>query len=876
MKWISTIIEQFILWLITLIGWVGVLVILIVLVLMIVIYGLLHIDFTVSDGKLFKGETVESDCISTGEILSGSSWSELDISSVSGTLTPYQMNLYKLFSLYDEFMKGDGTNTPLLKDMSHDVSFRVYRGICATETGFYLFGPSDTTHDILKDFTPTGSGTYIGPFQMDYRFSIDTEELHRSNLWDGSAFLNTWKSKYQKPGSEKDHYWMPYAVGMSVMMISSNGSYAGMNTNSSGYTEFKDFTYQRMEHFGIEANKEECFQYIRGFLSVASYLNGLGVTGLNYNTSNSILEKAGGKARIDFFCALFAASSDDDSKRSFNNYSIILNDETKLQYAEGEGSLREWLIGSQGYSNYTGDLGSIVIGNNKNPRISVSGKELNVPVMRYVYEKYKDDPEMTQCWNHIKGSTGQFLSSYFYGFASLLQGNHIEAELGGSLPLASGGNIDECDCYDGPNGGSVGAVDIQNITEGEVQGPWSSSTKSHLESMDDSVKKFYGQVYAIKHPDHKMSSLGITVEEWREKSKFGVPAYWQYGTGTESAPNCTYLNNKLSSLAFDKTGTSRLAGQGCHIYMQSFMASCLTGKVINPTEMAIAGLHLDSIASGGICSMINTYKMFNDLGLKAVSVKGGDVQGDVADCAAYFGVEESAFKTGDKAKLKELFDKVLEKNGVIGTAAGSPYTTGTNHYVVVHNKVGENYQVFGYNIGTGAYNGQNTDDYSWDTVYKGIYTNAASGYRGQMVFAYNPNLGGTLKANNGAYEDPNFLFIGDSFTVGLKDSVGLETKGHTVIAESSTNPSDWLKDEKIALLPAEIDIDNVVVLLGVNGVMNSNQITDMKAYLDKLIELYPSKIIYVQKVFPVASTYTSYSYTDMNTAIENYNKEIKD
>ena len=91
--------------------------------------------------------------------------------------------------------------------------------------------------------------------------------------------------------------------------------------------------------------------------------------------------------------------------------------------------MRQWIYGPDAFYDTSTDLGSLEFGGGKSPRIKVENTELTVPVVRYVYEKYKDDPTMTEAWKHLKGSSGQFKMSYWYPLASLWQGNHIEAEL---------------------------------------------------------------------------------------------------------------------------------------------------------------------------------------------------------------------------------------------------------------------------------------------------------------------------------------------------------------------------------------------------------------------------------------------------------------
>lgn len=115
----------------------------------------------------------------------------------------------------------------------------------------------------------------------------------------------------------------------------------------------------------------------------------------------------------------------------------------------------------------------------------------------------------------------------------------------------------------------------------------------------------------------------------------------------------------------------------------------------------------------------------------------------------------------------------------------------------------------------------------------------------------------------------NVLFIGDSITVGLGDS-GL-IPGATFMAKVGVSPSYWL--ENINSLPLDSDnIQAVCVMLGVN---NTSQTSQMKQLIDELASRYPGKTIYVQRVLPVTSNYTTINYNEMNQNISAYNSEIE-
>ncbi len=124
-------------------------------------------------------------------------------------------------------------------------------------------------------------------------------------------------------------------------------------------------------------------------------------------------------------------------------------------------------------------------------------------------------------------------------------------------------------------------------------------------------------------------------------------------------------------------------------------------------------------------------------------------------------------------------------------------------------------------------------------------------------------------AGSGVSSLSNVLFIGDSITVGLNNS-GL-IPGATFMAKVGVSPSYWL--ENINSLPIDSDnIQAVGVMLGVN---NTSQTSQMKQLIDELISRYPGKTIYIQRVLPVTSNYTTINYNEMNQNISKYNSEIE-
>ena len=118
----------------------------------------------------------------------------------------------------------------------------------------------------------------------------------------------------------------------------------------------------------------------------------------------------------------------------------------------------------------------------------------------------------------------------------------------------------------------------------------------------------------------------------------------------------------------------------------------------------------------------------------------------------------------------------------------------------------------------------------------------------------------------------DFLFIGDSFTARMENTIKSKNDTIYVYAQGGSRPSYWL--DKVDEMPDKDSIDSISLLIGVNGVTNPTNITYTKALINQLIVRYPDKTIYVQKVFPVGENFTDGSPIDHNKAIAKYNKEL--
>lgn len=118
-----------------------------------------------------------------------------------------------------------------------------------------------------------------------------------------------------------------------------------------------------------------------------------------------------------------------------------------------------------------------------------------------------------------------------------------------------------------------------------------------------------------------------------------------------------------------------------------------------------------------------------------------------------------------------------------------------------------------------------------------------------------------------------FLFIGDSFTALLKDTIHKFNPSAIVKAVSGVQPVYW--NDNFNELPDDEDVNGVVLLIGVNGAAKSDNLPNKKKLITSLVEKYKDKTIYVQEVFPVGANFKNANPESFNKAIKNNNEETK-
>lgn len=159
--------------------------------------------------------------------------------------------------------------------------------------------------------------------------------------------------------------------------------------------------------------------------------------------------------------------------------------------------------------------------------------------------------------------------------------------------------------------------------------------------------------------------------------------------------------------------------------------------------------------------------------------------------------------------------------------------------------------------------------------YKIKYENSYAYVKGKYI-KLTESKKKTSKSNNSKLSDienlNNFLFVGDSFTARMENTIKSNNDSVYVHAQGGSRSSYWL--DKVDDMPNKDSVDNICLLIGVNGIIESKNIIYTKALINQLIVKYPDKTIYVQKVFPVGENFVDGNPIVYNKKIKEYNEEL--
>lgn len=626
-------------------------------------------------------------------------WDAAELAMYGNLLTDVEKNYFRLIML----AKQTVTDYPELSftgDSKLDMKFLV--GISSSETGMKFFASSNDNRDILK--YPSD----IQENNLSYgMYGISASKKLTDYISEETA--TKIKSIYTPVIETKtDARYSPWGVVMS-------GSHSQMDMKTSIKTTD---TYAIMDkvmlEYGISANKEQLKNISIWYLSNAKY----------HGASGDEFE-----AYLGFLYAMWAASSDDDSKRSLDNWSLIGDG------IYGEYSYRHCFVGDKGAQEIEkyNSFSDITYSTSHSTRIALNGAVLSKPLWGYLHDKYyssniafqKAEHLMIEFANMVDNSDGSGkglrVLNFHYGINSYLQGNRLVKAISSRLPLSTGLIFND--------------YGFKTAKAGEIQGNWQDSKVAGSLKKSTHKSKF-GVAYGLDYANSIMYD-GLTFEQWRINSKWKVPYYRQSSSAKEG--QVSY-------------GKMTLSINGCHIYMNAYIASALTGKLINPVEMMEAMIATGSLQTNGYYN--NTYtsvdNVFDALGIYYIR---GDMGSSMisGDDLSNFETLLGSFKDVEtKEEWKEKVDKLLSINGIVGLSTGSrttslglKFTAGENHYIVITEKVGDKYKTMGYGTGSNGYK-RDCVEHTWDDLY---YASVGGSYKGQIYFAYNPNVNSILSNN---------------------------------------------------------------------------------------------------------------------------------
>ena len=678
-EWITTIIEQFIAWLISLVGIYGFFIILAVLVIMIAIYGLLHIDLTIID-SIFNNSNEE--CIDGSSSMASVNYDFDSISQVSGAMSEHKKNLVRFLGIYKDYMARDDIykNPKYIEEVTAtlgaDKVFDFMCGFSFCETGGYFkkgytFNGEEDILSYSTDIPSNGAGgvgyCFLG---LQYGDTFDTK--YGSAEVSNQSFIDYVKNKYSpKDFKVTDNNYVPY--GAATQMSSLGTTY--MSWNNSLIDEKLPGI---MDKYGISANRDKLTAYCKMFMGAAAY--------------HSLF--SGQEDLLSIWCALWSATSQNDSERTFDNISVVYQRLYLNEQMYGEPQARKYIFGNGGKNDLVVHWDEKV----DETYFEINGKPIDVTLWTWVRDNCSNkDAFMASANNYLIHKGGkEEVNNAHYGLFSYLIVPKIVKDLGGSVPVSSGGTADNCDCVEGTS--NIGNMSIESA---KINGDWPSDVQDKMleyETNGNKWSQYFGQAYSINSSNEKMGSTSMTFEEWLNDSKWKVPYQVQYEGSLE-------VGKGEEKVKFGPIWH----GNGCHIYMSSYIASALTGKFINFTEMfaalrATGGIVLSGEKKGHFQNA-SANVTFEKLGIYWV---GMDSSGNIVGGTSK---EKCPILYPSGKTAKEKVDAVLETGGIVGVRTLKGNYTGSGHYFVITEKVGDKYKTASF-----SHPGNDIKPQSWEFI----------------------------------------------------------------------------------------------------------------------------------------------------------------
>lgn len=550
------------------------LLVLLIVVLLVVIFSLLNVATHAVSSPVFhyNPNNVSTVAASQGTL----AWTSAQLAEYGITLTPYEKNLYRLGILANQAVSGYGGSSPLMDvpGSTLDERIKFVLGVSSVETGMQFYNDGFQGNNLMLDPGNVDQGDSYGLFGI-------SESATLSSYFSPNV-VNAIQSQYN-PSSTPLY---PAAFAPWGEAMSAAAQDAKLQDVLTSYTQSQ--IKQVASQWGIKANLTEFTVYSDFFLELAYY------QGIDAGTDTDPL--------LNFFAALFCASSPIDSQRTFSAWSLpISSNPANNDYAESD--VRDSIDGGSGKDGLALVSTPMQLTGLGPTPLLLNGKPLTVPLWNYLGQLYWSNPGFKQAWANAQsysaiggGGIGARVLNFHYGFIALLEANRIEQQLASQMHIMTAAS----------SGFHVSPGQGQAIIDGQSSNHWIITHLSGLSSPElsliEQLMPTFGTSNFITNPDNPARLMGY------KDSKFGVPFYGQNSSFGETYGNLDwYPNDETFNLS------------GCMVDSNAYAASALTGKLINPAEMDALMLIEGGIQYAGVDNG-NMPKVYALLGLKAWDV----------------------------------------------------------------------------------------------------------------------------------------------------------------------------------------------------------------------------------------------------------------
>lgn len=554
----------------------------------VVVFSIVNLIGNILDIGLPSFETGDSDpiIIKGGEI----TWTDEELASRGIFLSDYEKNFYRLGIFARKAIEGYGGEQLLrIGDSDKELAILMLLGVSSTETSMRFYSTSGQYAGKNPDITEIPSD--IPPNSKGYGFF----GLHKDETLDdkmGKTVASNIRKEYTPKGSYSyDAQYVPWAVLMGAKHL---------QTKIDTYIDRAD-TAQKintaLDNWGITHNRDFVYAFIAHCLAQAQY-HGAYVDDHN--------------AYINFLLAVYSLTSDNDEERSFVKWSLAGDNNN---YSES--AFRLAVLGSTPRESLGGLETPLEMtkSSKQTLKLVLNGEELNEPLWKVIWIKYGDKPEIQDAWETAQkfsrardekgkptGYTDMVLN-FHYGLNSYLQAVRIKDRLLENLL----GGVTEGDWNFTATPGKGQAV-VDGVSTLDYIQDWRDKNKSNTSATNlmNRFEQYWGTSSYLE------DSSSLARRSNYVDTKFGVPFYGQGSRYGESYGAVKWHWGQDETFNYS----------GCMIYAHAYVASALTGRMVNPAEMASLMIVSDALVSEGIVSG-KMPALYKKMGLKATRFEYG-------------------------------------------------------------------------------------------------------------------------------------------------------------------------------------------------------------------------------------------------------------